>query len=36
MREWLIGLVPLVVVVDFVINPGHMTWMLAAIRNALR
>jgi hypothetical protein len=36
MREWLLGLVPVVVIVDFVINPGHMTWLVVAVKNALR
>ena len=36
MREWLLGLVPVVVIVDLALNPGHMAWMLAAVRNALR
>lgn len=36
MREWLLGLAPVVVIIDFVINPGHMTWVLTMVRNTLR
>jgi hypothetical protein len=36
MREWLLGLAPVVILIDFVVYPGHMTWVLAAVRNALR
>ena len=36
MREWLFGLAPVALLIDFVINPGHMAWVIAAVRNALR
>ena len=36
MREWLLGMVPVVVMIDFVVNPDHMTWVLAVMKNALR
>ena len=36
MREWLLGLLPVVVIIDLVINPGHMAWMVAAVKNTLR
>ena len=36
MREWLLGLVPVVLVVDLVVNPGHMSWLLAAAMRILR
>jgi hypothetical protein len=36
MREWLLGLVPVVLIVDFVLYPAHLTLVLAAARNLLR
>jgi hypothetical protein len=35
MREWLLGLVPVVLIVDFVLYPTHLNWVLAAAKNLL-
>jgi hypothetical protein len=36
MREWVLGLVPVVLIVDFMLYPAHLTWLLLAARNLLR
>jgi hypothetical protein len=36
MREWLLGLVPVVLIVDFVLYPAHLALVLSAARNLLR
>jgi hypothetical protein len=36
MREWLLGLVPVVLLVDFVINPAHFSFALTMVTNFFR
>jgi hypothetical protein len=36
MREWLLGLVPVVLIVDVVLHPAHLAWFLAGARTLLR
>ena len=36
MREWLLGLVPVVLLVDFVINPAHLSLALTVVKNLFR
>jgi hypothetical protein len=36
MREWLLGLVPLVLIIDVILYPHHLAWFLAGAKNLLR
>jgi len=36
MREWLLGLVPVLLIVDLVLYPAHLAWFLAGAKSLLR
>jgi hypothetical protein len=36
MREWLLGLVPVVLIIDVILYPQHLAWFLAGAKNLLR
>jgi hypothetical protein len=35
MREWLLGLVPVVLIIDFLIYPAHLSFVLSTVKNFL-
>ena len=36
MREWLLGLVPVVLIIDFLLYPAHLSYVLLTVRHLLR
>jgi hypothetical protein len=36
MREWLLGLVPVVLIIDFLLHPAHLTYVLLTVKGFLR
>ncbi len=36
MREWLLGLVPVALLIDVVINPSHLSFALSMVKNLFR
>jgi hypothetical protein len=35
-REWLLGLLPVALLIDFVINPAHLSFALNVAKNLFR
>jgi hypothetical protein len=36
MREWLLGLVPVALIVDFLVYPAHLSYLVFTVKHLLR